>query len=56
MQLAPERRLMAAKYIAGGFLELMTTWLDRPSSVDTGALAGEFRSLTAGVLSAARRR
>ena len=34
-----------ATYIGGGFAELLTTWLDRPSSLDVNTLAATFREL-----------
>jgi AcrR family transcriptional regulator len=45
-----EERPLAARYIAGGFVELLTTWLDRPSKIEAKTLAGTFRRLTASVL------
>jgi AcrR family transcriptional regulator len=41
----------AARYVSGGFVELMSAWLDRPSSKDAGGVVSTFRQFTAGVLS-----
>jgi hypothetical protein len=38
-------------YISGGFTELLTTWLDRPSSLDINTLAATFRELANNTLS-----
>jgi len=46
------QRAVVALYVGGGFLELMTAWLDRPSSSDPETLASTFRRLTNGVFSA----
>jgi AcrR family transcriptional regulator len=53
LPLDAERRVLAARYIAGGFLEMLTSWLDRPARVEPASLAAEFRRLTSGVLQAA---
>lgn len=50
---APSRREPVSRYVAGGFLELLTAWLDRPSLVDPATLAPTFHALTDGVLDAA---
>ena len=42
---------VAARYVSGAFVELMSGWLDRPASMDLSALVASFRQLTAGVLS-----
>lgn len=39
------------RYVGGGFIELMTAWLDRPSSADARTVADTFERLTRGVLS-----
>ena len=39
------RRETAARYIAGGFVELLTWWLDRPGTVKPAELARTFRDL-----------
>jgi AcrR family transcriptional regulator len=44
------QRAAVARYVGGGFVELMTAWLDRPSSMDPAALAATFRQLTFGAL------
>ena len=44
-------RAVVARFVCGGFLELMTSWLDRPSGADARALANTFQRLTDGVLS-----
>ena len=49
----PKRRAGIARYISGGFVELLTSWLDKPSSVDPKTLASTFGQLTRGVLSVA---
>jgi AcrR family transcriptional regulator len=46
-----EHRAVVARYVGGGFVALMTAWLDRPSSVDPHTLASTFRQLTRGALS-----
>jgi AcrR family transcriptional regulator len=46
-----EHRAAMTHYVGGGFVELLTAWLDRPSSSDHTTLAGTFRKLTRGVLS-----
>lgn len=38
-------------YIGGGFAELLTTWLDRPSSLDINTLAATFHVLANNTLS-----
>jgi AcrR family transcriptional regulator len=38
-------------YIGGGFAELLTTWLDRPSSLDVNSLAATFHELANNTLS-----
>jgi AcrR family transcriptional regulator len=38
-------------YIGGGFAELLTTWLDRPSSLDINTLAATFHELANNTLS-----
>jgi AcrR family transcriptional regulator len=43
-----------ARYISGGFVELMSAWLDRPASIDASSVAATFRQLTHGALSALR--
>ncbi len=50
-----KHRTAVARYVGGGFVELMTAWLDRPSSMDPSTLGGTFRHLTSGVLSAVTR-
>ena len=50
LKVPAEMRGTAARYIAGGFVELMTTWLDRPSKLDAATLGQTFRRLTEGVL------
>jgi AcrR family transcriptional regulator len=52
LKLDDEHRATAARYIGGGFVELMTTWLDRPSRSDPKTVASTFVRLTRGVLSA----
>jgi AcrR family transcriptional regulator len=37
-------------YIGGGFAELLTTWLDRPSSLDIDTLAATFHLLASSTL------
>ncbi len=56
VELAEADRTHAARYISGGFMELLTSWLDRPSRVEPAELGRAFRALTEGVLSAVPRR
>jgi AcrR family transcriptional regulator len=46
-------RAAVALYVTGGFVELLTSWLDRPASMERGEVAIVFRRLTTGVLSTA---
>ena len=47
-------RPLVARYVAGGFVELLLSWLDRPSGVDAVVLTAQFRALVRGTLTAAR--
>lgn len=42
-----------ARYISGGLVELLMTWLDRPTAVDVATLVALFRRLSRGVLRSA---
>jgi AcrR family transcriptional regulator len=48
----PDRALVA-RFVSGGFVDLMTAWLDRPASVPPSALAASFRRFAEGALSSA---
>jgi len=52
LQLEPKQRQALIHYIGGAFVELLTSWLDRPSSIDPSTLAETFRTLTLGALAA----
>lgn len=52
LKLADEERAVVALYIGGGFVEMLTHWLDRPSRSDPRSVAATFVRLTQGVLSA----
>jgi AcrR family transcriptional regulator len=47
---ARERRSAAALFISGGFVELMVTWLERPTANDPKTLSRSFSALADGVL------
>jgi AcrR family transcriptional regulator len=49
---AAEERPILARYVCGGFVEVLVGWLDRPAAMDAGALAARFRQLTEGALAA----
>ncbi len=44
-------RAVVARYVGGGFVEMMTAWLERPSAAEPSVLASSFQKLTSGVLS-----
>lgn len=50
--LAPARRDAVVRYIAGGFVEILTAWLDRPGTMKPAELAKVFRELASATLSA----
>lgn len=52
LRLGEDERATVARYIGGGLVEMMTTWLDRPSRTDAKTVAATFVQLTQGVLSA----
>lgn len=52
LKLGDEERALVARYIGGGFVEILTNWLDRPSRADPKIVASTFVRLTRGVLSA----
>lgn len=49
---AATERPMVARYVAGGFVELLLNWLERPSGVDSAVLTAMLRQLVRGTLSA----
>jgi AcrR family transcriptional regulator len=51
LKVREEERANMARYIGGGFVELLTTWLDRPSRGDSKLVTASFLRLTRGVLS-----
>jgi AcrR family transcriptional regulator len=56
LRLRADEQAAAARYIAGGFVDLMIDWLDRPSRPDAALLAETFRRLSQGVVRAAGER
>ncbi len=52
----PDDRATVARYIAGGFVDLMLEWLERPSKTDAAHLAATFRRLSSSVLRVASER
>lgn len=53
-RLKPAQRDVVVRYIAGGFVELLTSWLDRPGTMKPAELAKTFRTLTNGTLAGIR--
>jgi AcrR family transcriptional regulator len=53
-RLEPAQRDVVVRYVAGGFVELLTWWLDRPGTMKPAELAKRFRDLTSGALAGAR--
>ncbi len=51
LKLGDDERATVARYIGGGFVEMLTGWLDRPSRTDAKSVAAAFVRLTNGVLS-----
>ena len=47
-----EERPAVARFVSGGFVEMLVAWLERPARADSRALAASFRRLTAGALAA----
>ena len=41
-----------ARYISGGFVEMLMVWLERPASLDANGLITMFQQMTAGALGA----
>jgi AcrR family transcriptional regulator len=54
LEVPRQHRKTAALYVSGGFVELLTAWLEGPSK-EAGALAENFRRLTRGALRAIER-
>jgi AcrR family transcriptional regulator len=48
-------RTHAARYIAGGFVELLFDWVERPSGIDGAELTAMFREMVQGTLSTAKK-
>lgn len=53
-RLAEAKRSALARYIAGGFVELLTAWLDRAMPFEPAALAATFREFATGNVKAIR--
>lgn len=51
LKVADDERPSVARYIGGAFVELLTTWLDRPNRSDPKEVAATFLRLTRGVIS-----
>ena len=51
LKLGDDERAVVARYIGGGFVEILTNWLDRPARADPKTVASTFVRLTQGVLS-----
>ena len=49
------RRPVVARFVSGGFVEMLLGWLDRPAGTDARAVAESFQLFAAGVVAAARR-
>jgi AcrR family transcriptional regulator len=45
-----DQRAFVARYVSGGFVELLVAWIERPSSMESAALAASFRRLTLGAI------
>lgn len=50
-ELDEKQERVVVTYIGGGFSELLTTWLERPSSLDINTLAATFHVLASNTLS-----
>jgi hypothetical protein len=44
-----------ARFLSGGFVEMLVGWLDRPAGTDARAVAESFQLFAGGVVAAARR-
>ena len=51
-KLAPDQRLLAAEYIAGAFMAVLTWWLDHGAALTPQEVDGIFRRLVTGGLAA----
>jgi hypothetical protein len=52
---SPTDRPLATQFVAGGFAEMILGWLDRPSRMESGALAASFRAFALGAVSTLRK-
>jgi AcrR family transcriptional regulator len=48
--LGVEDHAVVARYVSGGFVEMLVAWLDRPARMDGRALTAMFRELTLGAV------
>jgi AcrR family transcriptional regulator len=48
--LGVEEHAVVARYVSGGFVEMLVAWLDRPARMDARALTAMFRELTLGAV------
>ena len=52
---ASAQRSLVARFLSGGFVEMLLGWLDRPAGADAHAIAASFERFAGGVVAAIRR-